>query len=134
LHELALVQGIIDVVQDTVKEKGGRVLNLEVRVGELAQFDLGLVRQLIKEFGKGTPLEGARVAVRSEKSRVKCLSCGHVWSFEDAVRPMSKDEREVVHFFPELLNSYFRCPSCSKSYLEILEGRSVRIAKVTLDV
>lgn len=134
MHELSLVQGIIDSVQQTAKERGGKVLSFEVRVGELAQFDVGLVRELLKELKKGTPLEGAKVVVRTEKSKMRCLSCGSLWGFSDIVKPMPRDEREVVHFFPELLNSYTRCPSCSKSYLEIEEGRSVRIAEVSLDV
>ena len=134
MHELSLVQGIIDSVQETSKQRGGKVLSFEVRVGELAQFDLRLVRQLLNELKTGTPLKNAKVVVRVEKSKVKCSSCGSVWRFKDVVRPMSGDEREVVHFFPELLNSYTRCPSCSKSYLEIEEGRSVRIASVSLDV
>ncbi len=133
MHEYSLVQGIIDALEEMANEKGRRVLSFEVRVGELAQFDLRLVRELLKELKAGTPLEGARVVVRIERSKVKCLSCGSVWRFDDIIQPMAPDEREVVHFFPELLSSYSRCPSCSKSYLEIEEGRSVRIAKVNID-
>ena len=133
MHELSLVQGVIDAVDESARGKEKKVLSLEIRVGELAQFDLRLVRQLLRDLSKGTSIEGAKVSVRSEKSRVKCLSCGAVWSFEETMRHVSKDEREVVHFFPELLNSYFSCPRCAKSYMEILEGRSVRIAKVVID-
>jgi len=134
VHEFSLVQGIIDAMQETANQKGGKVLSFEVRVGELSQFDIRLMRELLKELKAGTPLEGAKVSVRPEKSKIRCVSCGKVWGFSDVIRPMSGDEREVVHFFPELMNSYTRCPSCSKSYLEIEEGRSVRIASVSLDV
>ena len=133
MHELSLVQGIIEAVDKAAKDRGGKVVELEVRVGELAQFDLPLVRELLRDMRKGTSVEGAKVSVRSEKSKIRCLSCGAVWSFKEAVSPMDKDEREVVHFFPELLNSYFSCPRCAKSYMEIVEGRSVRIARVTVD-
>lgn len=134
MHELSLVQGVIDAIGDAAEEKKGRVLSFEVRVGELAQFDLRLVRGLLKELARGTRLEGAKAVVRPERAKVKCLTCGHVWGFKDVIRPMGKDAREVVHFFPELLSTYSRCPSCSKSYLEIVAGRSVRIAEVELDV
>ena len=133
MHELTLVQGILDAVQETASGKRAKVLSFEVRVGELAQFVLGTVRALLKELRRGTPLERARVVVRSEKTSVKCLSCGTILGFRDVVRGLSRDEREVVHFFPELLNSYSRCPSCSKSFMEIERGRSVRIALVKLD-
>ena len=134
LHELSLVEGIIDSIRETAQQRGGRVRSFRINVGELAQFDLRLIRELLKELSKGTPLEEAKAEVKSERSKVKCLSCGSVWRFDDLLHPMSEDEKEVVHFLPELMSSYSRCPSCSKSYFEIEEGRSVRIAEVIFDV
>jgi len=133
LHELSLVQGIINAVSETVNEKGERVLSVRIGVGELAQFDIRLVRGLLNDLRKGTPLEGAKVTVEQEKSRVKCLSCGRIWDFQELAGPITKDEREIMHFLPELLNSCSKCPSCSKSYFEIEEGRSVRIIEMVLD-
>jgi hydrogenase nickel incorporation protein HypA/HybF len=133
LHELSLVQGIINAVSEVSEEKGGRVQSVRIGVGELAQFDIRLVRGLLKDLKKGTPLEGARVSVEQEKSRVKCLSCGRIWDFKQLAGPIPEDEREVMHFLPELLNSYSKCPACSKSYFEIEEGRSVRIIEMVLD-
>jgi len=134
LHELSLVQGIIDAVNETAAERGGKVKSVRVGVGELASFDVRLVRQLMEDVRKGTPLEGASVVVEPEKSRVKCLSCGKVWGFHELSGALSPDEREMMHFLPELLDSCSKCPSCSKSYFEITEGRSVRIIEVVLDV
>jgi len=133
LHELSLVQGIINAINETVDERGGRVLSVRIGVGELAQFDTRLVRGLLNDLKKGTPLEGAKVTVEQEKSRVKCMSCGRIWDFQELAGPITKDEREIMHFLPELLNSCSKCPSCSKSYFEIEEGRSVRIIEMVLD-
>ncbi len=108
--------------------------SFKVGVGELAQFDIRLVRRLLNDVSKGTPLEGATVVVEREKSRVRCLSCGKAWGFRDLVGSLSKEEREAVHFLPELLSSWSRCPSCSKNYFEIEEGRGVRLFEVVLDV
>lgn len=134
LHELSLVQGIIDAVKETADNRGGTVKSFRVGVGELAQFDIRLVRELLTDLRKGTPLEGAKVVVEMERSKVKCLSCGKAWDFQGLVSLLSDDEREMVHFLPELLSSYSRCPSCSKSYFEIEEGRSVRVVEVVLNV
>ncbi len=133
MHELSLVQGIMDAVEETAEERGGRVRSFKVGVGELAQFDIRLVRQLLDDIRKGTPLEGAKVVVEPEKSKVRCMSCGRIWDFQQLAGAMSGDEREMVHFLPELLNSCSRCPSCSKSYFEIEQGRSVRVIEVVLD-
>ena len=133
MHELSLVQGIINAVGETASEKGGRVRRVKIGVGELAQFDIRLVRRLLNDLKKGTSLEGARIIVEQERSKVKCLTCGRVWNFQELAAPISDDEREMMHFLPELLNSCSRCPQCSKSYFEIEEGRSVRIIEVVLD-
>ena len=133
MHELTLVQGIINAVGETASERKGRVISVRIGVGELAQFDIRLVRRLLNDLKKGTPIEGARMTVEAEKSRVRCLSCGRVWGFQELAAPISSDEREMMHFLPELLNSCSRCPGCSKSYFEIEEGRSVRIIEVVLD-
>ncbi len=107
--------------------------SFDVRVGELAQFDIRLVRELLTELKKGSPLESAKVTVKSEKSKVRCLSCNSLHGFDELIGPLPRNEREMVHFFPELLSSYSKCPSCSKSYFEIERGRSVRVAEVVLD-
>jgi hydrogenase nickel incorporation protein HypA/HybF len=133
LHELSLVQGIVDAVQETALEKKGRVTGFKVEVGELSQFNIRLIRQLLADITKGTPLEGAKVTVQREKCRVRCLGCGSRWSFKQLAGTLSENDREMVHFLPELISSCSKCPSCSKSYFEIEAGRSVRVAEVVLD-
>jgi Zn finger protein HypA/HybF involved in hydrogenase expression len=133
LHELSLVEGIIQSVGDLAATNGKQVKSVSVSVGELAQFDLRVIRELLAELKGGTPLEGARIQVRLEKAKVKCLNCKKEWTFGDVVGPLSKDEKEVVHFFPEILSTYSRCPSCNRNYLEIEKGRSVRIAEVRFE-
>jgi len=133
LHELSLVQGIVDAVQETAREKKGKVTSFKIEVGELSQFDIRLIRQLLADITKGTPLEGAKVIVQREKCRVRCLGCGNRWGFEQLTGTLSENDKEMVHFLPELISSCSKCPSCSKSYFEIEAGRSVRVAEVTLD-
>jgi hydrogenase nickel insertion protein HypA len=134
MHELTLVQGIVDAVQETAKGKGGKVTSFRVRVGELSQFDIGLIRQLLADVRNGTSLEDAKVIIEREKCKVRCLGCGRVWSFKQLAGTLSMEEKEMVHFLPELISSCSKCPSCSKSYFEIESGRSVRVAEVVLDV
>jgi Zn finger protein HypA/HybF involved in hydrogenase expression len=133
LHELSLVQGIVDAVQETAKEGKGNVSSFTIKVGELSQFDIHLIRQLLVDLRKGTPLETAKVFVEQEKCRVRCLGCGKHWDFQQLAGSLSKDEKEMVHFLPELLSSCSKCPSCSSSYFDIEAGRSVRVAEVVLD-
>ncbi len=124
----------MDAVKETADDRGGRVKSFKVGVGELAQFDIRLVRRLLDDIRRGTPLEGAQVVVEQERSKVRCLGCGREWGFRELLGSLSEDEKEMVHFLPELLNSCTKCPSCSKSYFEIEKGRGVRVIEVVLDV
>jgi len=133
VHELSLVNGILQAVEATAKEVGGSVKSFKVGVGELAQFDLRLVRQLLTDSRRGTPLQDAEVAIEVEQSKVRCMSCGREWNFRQLSGQMSEEEKEMVHFLPELLNSFAKCPFCSRSFFEIEEGRSVRLIEVVFD-
>jgi len=133
MHELSLVEGIIQSVGEAAATSRSRVKSVNVAVGELAQFDLRVIRELLAELKKGTPLDGARIQVRLERAKVRCLNCKKEWTFGDIVGPLSKDEKETVHFFPEILSTYSRCPSCRSRYLEIEKGRSVRLVEVIFE-
>jgi len=133
LHELVLVSGIIDAVSRLAREKNRKVSRLTVAVGELASMDRGLIEDLLRELVVGTELEGAEISVEVEKARVKCMSCGAEWGFEDLVKPLSEEEREMIHFLPELVSSFSKCPACGSRYLRIESGRSVRVVEVELE-
>ena len=133
MHELTLVQGMLDSVNDSAAEKGRRVRSYRVGVGELAQFDGKLLRQLFADLTKGTALEGVSFSMEPEKSVLRCLGCGKTWEFQDVAGQLNKQEREMVHFLPEILNSCAKCPSCSKSFFDIEKGRSVRVIEVVFD-
>lgn len=133
LHELALAEGIVSAVLDLAFKRGGRITGFKVAIGELAQFDKRLIEDLLIELVKGTELKGAHIAIEVEKAVIKCLYCGSRWGFNELVEPLPDDEKEMIHFLPELLNSFSKCPACGKSDLEIEGGRSVRVVEVELD-
>ena len=130
MHELTLVQGMLDLVGETAEREGRRIKGCKIGVGELSQFDEKLIRRLFVDLTRGTPLQGARFSIKRERSNLRCLGCGRVWALKDLASQLSTHEREMVHFIPELLNSFARCPSCSKGFFEIEAGRSVRIVEV----
>ncbi|MEM3382918.1 MAG: hydrogenase/urease maturation nickel metallochaperone HypA [Nitrososphaerales archaeon] len=134
MHELTLVEGIISYILDIVHEKGGHVVSFKVVIGEFAQFDKNLIKDLLLELVKGTELENSKVMVEIEKAVVTCLCCNSKWGMDELLKPLNNDQREMIHFLPELLNSFSRCPNCGKSCFEIEKGRSVRVAEVKLNV
>jgi hydrogenase nickel incorporation protein HypA/HybF len=134
MHELALAEGIVSAVLDLARKKGGRVIGFKVAIGELAQFDKRLIEDLLRELIKGTELKDAHITVEVENAIIKCLYCDSKWGFQELVGPLPDEEKEMIHFLPELLNSFSRCPTCGRSDLEIEGGRSIRVVEVELDV
>ncbi|MEM2873110.1 MAG: hydrogenase/urease maturation nickel metallochaperone HypA [Nitrososphaerales archaeon] len=134
MHELALVEGIISNVIDFAHERKGHVVSFKVAIGEFAQFDKKLIKDLLVELVKGTELEKAKMIVKIEKAETKCLHCNSKWGVNELLEPLSNDQKEMIHFLPELLNSFTKCPNCGKSDFEIEKGRSVRVVEVELSV
>ena len=75
-----------------------------------------------------------RMALRAEmRSNINVTKAILTYADSQLSGQMSEDEKEMVHFLPELLNSFAKCPSCSRSFFEIEEGRSVRLIEVVFD-
>jgi len=129
-----LAEGIISYILDIVRKSGGHVVVFKVAVGEFSQFDKRLIEELLMELAKGTELERANIIVEIEKAMVNCLYCDSKWGFHELIEHLPDDQKEMIHFLPELLNSFSKCPTCGKSDLEIEKGRSVRVVEVELDV
>ncbi|MEM3437448.1 MAG: hydrogenase/urease maturation nickel metallochaperone HypA [Nitrososphaerales archaeon] len=134
MHELTLVEGIISYVLDIAHEKGRHVVSFKVVIGEFAQFNKDLIEDLLVELVKGTELENSKIKVETEKAVVICLYCNSKWGVDELLKPLNNDQREIIHFLPELLSSFSKCPNCGKSDLEIEKGRSVRVTEVELSV
>ena len=134
MHEVVLVEGIISTLLELSHERGGHIAYFKIGVGELSQFNVELIKYLLTEMRKGTELENAHIDVEVEKAVVKCLSCSSKLSFQELLDSLSDTEREAVHFLPELVNSFCKCPSCNMSDFEVEGGRGIRVVEVKMDV
>ena len=134
MHELALAEGIVLNVLDFARKSGRHIVGFRVAIGEFAQFNKRLVEELLIELVKGTELEKADMIVEVERAVIKCLYCNSKWGFHQLIKKLPDDQKEMIHFLPELLNSFSKCPNCGKSDFEIEKGRSVRLVGVELDV
>ena len=131
MHELTLVQGILDSVKEIEAKEGKKAVSCRIGVGELAQFDEQLLRTLFADLAEGVALRDMDVVFEHERAKILCKGCGRAWGFKDLAGQLTRSDREMVHFLPELLGSFAKCPGCSKSYFEIEGGRSVRVIEVS---
>ncbi len=78
MHELAITQNIIAIVESEAKKQGfTRVVSIKLAVGEVS----GVVPECLREFfpiaSRGTVAEGARVDTYDIPAAVRCHSCGY---------------------------------------------------------
>ncbi len=133
MHELVIVSGIIDALMNLSQRENRRIRSFTVSVGELASFDKNLIDSLIRELRKGTPIEDAEYRLVVEKAEVRCRTCSHTSGFNELIMPLKEDEREMIHFLPELVSSFAQCPGCGSRDLEIESGRGIKVVDIELE-
>lgn len=113
MHELAIAQGILDIVLSTaVGYNATRILGVKVIVGELT----GTVPEAL-EFGfaalaKGTMAESACLSIRIIPLTGHCRECGS----ESSIDKYS-----------------FACASCGSHAMEIITGRELKVESVEVE-
>ena len=113
MHELALAEGIINIVESE-KEKNGfdRVLEISLRIGEYS----GVIPSCIEEFfpmaAKGTAAENARLVMNIVKAEFECRDCGFRGTLEKHTA---------------------RCPTCGSTAIRMTAGREFFVKNLIVE-
>ncbi len=132
MHEFTVASGIVDSLREVYLVKGFKITSFKIAIGELSMFDKNILAELVKELLSGTELRNAKFSTIIEEALVKCESCGKSYTFKELVKTLNDEEREMIHFIPELLSSYVKCFSCGSRDLKILCGRGVKVIDIEL--
>lgn len=123
VHEWALAEAI---VATAAKSSGGkRIKVVKVILGELQNADPQVLELALGELKRGTPMEDAVVQLEVQPAEFECNACRSLWKLSDL--SMREGEREAVHFVPELVHAFVRCPSCGSPDFKVVKGRGVWI-------
>ena len=132
MHEWALAEATISAILKAVEERGAKkVTEVKVKIGKLQQVELEVLDFALKELAKRTPLKGTKFKLEWEEARFRCKACGLRWGLSD-VGTLSKEELEAVHFVPELIHAFARCPRCKSPDFEIVGGRGIWLEYVKI--
>lgn len=128
VHEWALAEAIVEYVKHKAKEDSKRhVRKLVVKLGVLQSIDKEILGFALNELFKDSGLVVDEVVFNEVPVILRCRRCGYEW------RPsMNIDEavKEAIHFVPEAVYSYFKCPHCGSRDFEIVQGRGVEIGEI----
>jgi len=129
MHEWALAEAIVWSVVDYVKANGGKAAGkVVVSLGELQAIDKEVLRYALSELIREAPFKIGEVKLVDEKAVFKCRNCGREWSLDDL--KLGDEVREFIHFLPEVVHAYVKCPLCGSSDYEVVSGRGVKIISI----
>ncbi len=129
MHEWALAESVVEtVLKVSKKENFNRVSEIKVKLGVLQKIEEDIFRSALKNItaSYGAVFEGVNIRIEEEEAIFKCRRCGHVWEFTDSLG-VKEENQEDIHFVPEVVHIYVRCPSCKSFDYEVASGRGVSI-------
>ena len=75
MHELSVAQSIVSAVLSSIKGRG-RVLKVQVAIGELTHINEKQLAFAFEIASRGTPVEGAELETRLIEAELRCVDCG----------------------------------------------------------
>jgi len=128
MHEWALAEAVISTVSQIVEKEGLKeVAEVEIKVGELQQIELDILKFALSQL-KTLKLKNVKFHMKTVKAELKCRVCGHKWIFRK--EKMNEEIAEAIHFVPEIAHTYIKCPKCGSPDFEILKGRGIWLESV----
>lgn len=133
MHEWALAEAVIVTVIDLSKEEElDEISKIKIKIGELQQIDTKIFKFALNEIAKYKDtrlLKDINIEIETEKAIFRCRVCRNEWTFDD-MSEIDEDRLESIHFAPEVVHAYVRCPICKSPDFEIVQGRGVLIESI----
>ncbi|MEL9997452.1 MAG: hydrogenase/urease maturation nickel metallochaperone HypA [Sulfolobales archaeon] len=138
MHEYSVAEGIVLSIKSLMREEGlSEVSEVTVSVGDLAQIDKEVLLELLKILSSEYGLGNVKYVIVSEETTFKCNYCGFSWSWSSVKDSILKDLcgdivecDNPVHFIPDLINVFMKCPNCGSQDYSILTGYDVRLVSI----
>jgi hydrogenase nickel incorporation protein HypA/HybF len=113
MHELSIAQALVEQVEAARSANGGgRVLSVQLRIGEWRQVVPEILTSYFDHLSQGTPLEGARLDIDRIAATGRCRACAAVFALDDI---------------------FLVCPTCGSRDCELLAGRELELIGLELE-
>lgn len=115
MHELSVIQSVLDIVLDYAKKYNAKkVKTINLEIGELSGFIPEWIQTYFDFVSKDTLAEKAKLQIKKVKAKIKCIECGKEFGIK----------RENIEF---------ACPKCKSTDIELLSGREYFIKSIEVD-
>jgi hydrogenase nickel incorporation protein HypA/HybF len=114
MHELSIVDALIDQVKETLDRTGerGRVLRVELTIGRLSGVSCSSLRFAFGLLAAGTVIEGAEIVIHEPKAVCNCRAC---------------------HARVEIDELVVECPQCRSGDISIEGGRDLILQSIEVE-
>lgn len=113
MHELSITQSMLNLVlEQAEKAKAKRVGKIRLVIGEMTGVVSECVQFYFDFLSKGTPAEGAALAIKAVPTQAKCRECGKVFELEEFD---------------------WTCPNCRGNNIEILSGKELFVESIEVE-
>ncbi len=134
MHEWALAEGVVETAKQIAeREKLTSVRRVRVKLGALQQIDRGIFSDACEKFLEDADdrIRNASIEFESEPIHCVCRRCNFAWTIDDdELARLDEESAESIHFVPELVHAYFRCPTCGSADFSVDRGRGVWVSSV----
>jgi hydrogenase nickel incorporation protein HypA/HybF len=112
MHELAIAQNILEIVQQSVpEEKVQWVRWIRMRIGPLSGIVADSLDFCFEAIVNETKMQKARLAIEQAPMILRCRNCQNEFQTNDLA---------------------FLCPACQSSKLELISGKELDIIEIEL--
>ncbi len=126
MHEWALAEAVISTISRLAESEGLReIREVKLKIGELQQIELEVFKFALTQLRDSSLLKNAKFNIEVVNAEIKCRNCGFKWSLEK--EKIDGNVAEAIHFIPEVIHAFIRCPKCGSPDFEVIGGRGVWI-------
>jgi hydrogenase nickel incorporation protein HypA/HybF len=112
MHEMALAEGIVQIVESTAHaNRASAVRAVWLELGALSHVERDALRFSFDAATRGTVAEGARLEIVTTPGRAWCMPCGDAVELERLGEP---------------------CPRCGSYQLQVTEGDEMRVKEIEI--
>lgn len=113
MHEMALTESIVDLVEDESRKHGfTRVRVVRLEIGALGHVDPEAIRFCFEAVARGGVVEGAQLEIISIAGEGWCLDCGKSVPVRERFGP---------------------CPDCGGHHVQVTAGDDMRVKELEVD-
>ena len=113
MHEYHIVEGVVKQILEKAKNSNAKkITSVTLVLGEFSGLQEESIRVYFDNLSKDNMLEGAKLIIKSVKSKLKCKDCGNVFEHE---------------------KSNFSCPKCQGLGILMNSGKEFYIDNIEIE-